>query len=427
MFFVPGGRFEQGAAGTWLYWGEIVANTSLVIIVTTNYRLGALGFLASETIPGNYGLEDQRMALAWTRDNIAAFGGDPNAVTLFGQSAGGTSTAVHLTSKASQGLFQKAIIHSNPFTLPMKDPKTAALNSRDFALALKCQPNDLACMRSKTTDEIIKASNVANDQLNISDPVTMFYPWTPVVDGVRCDGQPLDLFRSGNFTKMPIIVGNVEEEALLFIWEVLPNGPASAKDYQGIVEWVFGPNAPTVLATYPPYPTIPTFDYRYLMQLMGTDWIFTCPNRYIATGIAKYNGGQPFYMYRFNHALSFDAWGPNYTECVGHVCHGSELVYLFQSETQGNSGFLFTDQEQLMANSITAAWTNFAHTSNPNTPPSELSHRLKSPSAVDITWPLWTPDTDLRITYSSPSSEIVPNWRGTYCDIWDKVGYLDPK
>jgi len=319
----------------------------------------------------------------------------------------------------------------------MKDPKTASKTARDFAVALGCNPDDLTCMRSKTTDQIIAASNKANDQPNITDPVSMFYPWTPVVDGVRCDGQPLDLFRSGNFSQMPMMVGNVEEESLLFIWEVQPNSPATEAEFYDVVKLIFGANAPTVLATYPTFPTHPTTDYRWLMQLMGTDWIFTCPNRYIATGINKYGGGQPLYLYRFDHALSFDGWGPNYTFCVNHVCHGSELVYLFQSEATDNSGFTFTDQEQWMADSLTTAWANFAHTNNPNTPPSDLKDRLRTRSggngngynggAVNVQWPLWTPSTDLRVVFATPSNEIVPNWRSAYCDMWDQVGYLDPK
>jgi acetylcholinesterase/cholinesterase len=429
MVFIPGGRFEQGAAGTWIYYADLWVNKTNIIVVTINYRLGALGFLGSTVIPGNYGVEDQRQALRWVQQNIAAFGGNPGQVTLFGQSAGGTSTAVHLTSKASAGLFQKAIIHSNPFTLPLHDPISAGEISKTFSTLLGCPENDLKCMRNKTTDQIIKASDLTNDHLNLSDPITMFYPWTPMIDGVSVDAQPLYAFASGNFTKVPIMVGNVEEEALLFIWETLPN-PATKDEYVAALDAVYGRiNAQRVLSMYP-FSAYTTTDYRWIMQQLGTDWIFDCPNRYIAAGIAKYAPSLPLYVYRFNHALSFNGWGPNYTFCVGHVCHASELVYLFQTASVDNSGFEFTAQEQQMADYFGAIWSNFARYNNPNFPTGDYkdpADPMTYDTIVDVPWPQWTAANDQRITIETPTNNLVINWRQKYCDFWDTLDYLNPK
>jgi carboxylesterase type B len=101
LFWIHGGHFDQGAASTLLYYGDLLAQLTNTIIVTHNYRLGAFGFLASTEISGNYGILDQRLAMEWVQGNIAYFGGDPSRVTIFGQSAGGTSVATHLTSPAS--------------------------------------------------------------------------------------------------------------------------------------------------------------------------------------------------------------------------------------------------------------------------------------------------------------------------------------
>jgi len=405
MAFLPGGHFEQGSAGTWVYWGDRLVNQSNVVLITINYRLGALGWLGSTKIPGNYGLEDQRFALKWIQANIANFGGDPDNVLLFGQSAGGTSTAVHMTTSASQGLFHKAIIHSNPFTLPLQDPTSASFIAYNFAVALDCPVNDLDCFRSKTTQEIVAASSKATSHVNISNPLAMFYPWTPILDGVRVEAQPIYAFQEGKFARMPTMIGNVEEEALMFIWEVFTS-PTGETEYIRVVEAAAGNNSVDVLALYPPTPYDNT-DYRYLMNQMGSDWIFTCPNRYVAAGISKNAPEVPLYMYRFNQAMSFDGWGPNYTYCVGHVCHGGELAYLYQSQSCDNSGFVLTDQEQQMADAFGAMWGNFAHTGNPNVPgvgkgfdtSKNRGNQVRAPTGmVDAPWPLWTPDQDIRMT-----------------------------
>eukprot|EP00456_Euglypha_rotunda_P044862 TRINITY_DN3546_c0_g1_i12.p1 TRINITY_DN3546_c0_g1~~TRINITY_DN3546_c0_g1_i12.p1 ORF type:complete len:169 (-),score=37.22 TRINITY_DN3546_c0_g1_i12:39-545(-) len=149
MLFVHGGNFIQGAGGTPIYNSTYIAATQNVIVITINYRLGALGFLASTTLAGNYGFKDQIFALEWVRDNIAVFGGNPNLVTIFGQSAGGTSMACHLTSPVSDPLFQQAIVHSDPWALYLKTPKQAEYTQQKFAYYLNCSQNDFACQRAE--------------------------------------------------------------------------------------------------------------------------------------------------------------------------------------------------------------------------------------------------------------------------------------
>jgi para-nitrobenzyl esterase len=116
-FWIHGGAFEQGLGDCALYNGTTYAQNNIVS-VTINYRLGAFGFLASESMDGNYGLWDQQLALKWTIDNIAGFGGNPNKVTIGGQSAGAMSVGAHLTAKGSAGMFQQAVMESNPLALP---------------------------------------------------------------------------------------------------------------------------------------------------------------------------------------------------------------------------------------------------------------------------------------------------------------------
>lgn len=150
-----------------------------------NYRLGALGFAASQGgMTGNFGFFDQRMALQWVQQNIEFFGGDPKQVTIFGQSAGATSCVTHLMSKQSWGLYSRAIVQSSPLELPLKPWSDAIDLGARLAKKLKCSANDLVCLRSKTVDEILDAQVNVETHLYLLKPIEVFFPWTPVVDGV---------------------------------------------------------------------------------------------------------------------------------------------------------------------------------------------------------------------------------------------------
>jgi len=124
MLFIHGGGFRAGSASDPSYESEHLVNTTNVIVVLLQYRLGVLGFLATgngrDDIKGNYGILDQRLAIAWVKANIEVFGGDPNQITLFGQSAGAQSTALHFITQDMQSFFQQAIIESAPFTVPFR-------------------------------------------------------------------------------------------------------------------------------------------------------------------------------------------------------------------------------------------------------------------------------------------------------------------
>ena len=141
-FHIHGGDFYQGYGGGTLYDGSTYASRHGIVVVSINYRLGALGFLysgpdASTQFTGNFGLHDQRLAMVWTRDNIAAFGGDPNRVTLQGQSAGGMSVTSHLMMDASKGLFHAAIVQSEPFGMPFRSAACARAPFLASALSIR--------------------------------------------------------------------------------------------------------------------------------------------------------------------------------------------------------------------------------------------------------------------------------------------------
>jgi len=202
MVFIHGGAFVVGCSSQSLFWGDYFANTTDVIFVSFNYRLSALGFLyTGNDITGNYGILDQILALQWVKANIQNFGGDPNNILLFGQSAGAMSIAIHLTSPYSfaNRYFHKAILESDPFTIQYRTPQESMQYAETFAIYLGCFVNDTKCLRSKSATQIIEAASIT-----FVIPRKFFselLQWEPTVDGVLVLDQPLNLLRSGTFSQ----------------------------------------------------------------------------------------------------------------------------------------------------------------------------------------------------------------------------------
>lgn len=252
MVFLPGGHFEQGMAGGELYDGGFVANRTNVIKVALGYRLGALGWVTDEALglTGNYGLMDQRMGMDWVKRNIAAFGGDEDNITLYGQSAGATSIAAHLVSPRSKGLFHKAILQSNPFTLPLRPTNDASVLGAKFNKLIGC--DTVNCLRTKSTDAILDAQHESAAKFNLTQPLVRFLPWVPTIDGT--DEVPLqfiDAVVEGKYHHMPMMMGATSEEALLFIYMASEKKVTDAM-YLLAVSAIFRLQAPKVLKQYPP-------------------------------------------------------------------------------------------------------------------------------------------------------------------------------
>ncbi len=214
--------------------GRTFAEQTGAVVVAPNYRVGPLGFLAHRALAaedptrptsGNYGLLDQQAALRWVQDNIARFGGDPNNVTLAGTSAGGASVALHLISPGSAGLYHRAILQSAYLsTTRWATHQRRLLTGDAWTTAIGCtDPREvLACMRSKTRDQVLTAMPVGT--LQVVEPADRVY-WEPVVDGLVVPDQPRALFESGAFHRVPTIIGfNRDEGWGAFITRSFPTG-----------------------------------------------------------------------------------------------------------------------------------------------------------------------------------------------------------
>jgi len=216
MVWIYGGGFVGGAGSFDIYDGAHLASRKDVVVVTFNYRLGAFGFFALPELKaedpkgstGNYGILDQVRALEWVRDNIGAFGGDPDNVTVFGQSAGGMSICALLVSPEAKGLFLRAMIMSGPCRL-MTELEDGYAKSRELVKTMGCDGSDLlSCLRKKPAK--------AFEQKSGNDLFQGGVAWSPTVDGAVLPAMPVKMIQEGNYQKVPVIISTTRDELRVY-------------------------------------------------------------------------------------------------------------------------------------------------------------------------------------------------------------------
>ena len=350
LVWIHGGGLVQDGARD--YDGSKLAADGIVV-VTINYRLGALGFLAhpalaSHGAAGNYGLMDQQAALRWVQRNIARFGGDPHNVTIAGQSAGGLSVLAQMVSPGARGLFQRAIVQSGAFALNQRPLATAEAAGEAFATAVGCPDQSAACLRN----------------VPVSDLVSKFGVEIPgVVDGSVLT-QPIGTaLATGQFARVPIINGITHDEELLFVavlgltvsqgTDIPLAAPldGSSATYQADIAQALGVSDTRAAAIAAEYPLSAYPNAVVAFTFLVSDASFACPALQVDRLTAA--RGVPTYAYQFN-----DDNAPLFK--LGLATHGSELSYLF-----GSPATLTADQQALAA-SMRTDWARFARTGNPS-------------------------------------------------------------
>ncbi|UJR32516.1 hypothetical protein I4U23_019978 [Adineta vaga] len=361
------------------------------------FRLGALGFLATGTgsndITGNYGILDQRLAIAWIKANIASFGGDSEQITLFGQSAGAQSVALHHVTSEMQSYFQASIVQSAPMAIPFRTYAEYITPSVLLAELLNCTPNDISCLRRQSYQAIATAQTKVNSMLTSFKFLLFFEPWVPVIDNFIVKGQLMDLVQNTSFPLKPMMIGTLTEEAVFYIYEAWST-PISIPLYVEILLFTFHENAFKVLERYPP---TSSNDQRALISRLATEWVFACPTRVYSRKAASYS-------YVFGFPLDFDGW-ENETFCDNHVCHAGELPYTFQSAWVN-----FTDAGRRVSKSMSTYWTNFAKSHDPNQPVSGA-----------MMWP--KVGVSKSYLYFQDPLDVRKDYIKDECDFWDKIGY----
>lgn len=247
--WIYGGAFVGGSSA--LYPLTNMAVTGNAVVVSFNYRIGVFGFMGNPSFgrghDGAYGLEDQRAALRWIQQNIASFGGDPKNVTIAGKSAGAASVCMHLTAPSeTNGLFAKAIVQSAVCVQHFRSPAEIDDVGRKVADAVGCTQGAaaLACLRAAPVKKLIDAAT----RIAGSDVMT----YVPAAGTLAQPEQPRVAFASGRFVRVPLINGGNRDELRLYVaYDMQVGRVITPQAYPALLEAVYGPKAPRVLAEYP--------------------------------------------------------------------------------------------------------------------------------------------------------------------------------
>jgi para-nitrobenzyl esterase len=396
--------------------GQRFAEERGAVVVAPNYRLGPFGFLAHPALAqedadypssGNYGLADQRAALRWVRDHIAAFGGDPLNVTLAGTSAGGTSAGLHLVSPASRGLFQRAILQSAYDTYRWPTSGEGNAQGEQLAAALGCtdRARVLQCMRSATREQVLQALPLA--QLQITEAPGRFL-WNPMVDGVEVPDQPRELYRRGQFSRVPLIIGVNGDEGWTFVDRSFPGG-LNASQYESVIRDEFGMDAAAVLTLYPASDFVTPKD---ALARVTADVEFVCEARRIAR-VMHYDGAA-VYFYSFEY--------PPDGVTAGRAIHGLESNLLFGNAFAPGAvpgitaARALSGSDLVIYDAMSTYWRRFIETGDPNPRGQAIQWPPYRPVPVDA--PVNTSSSDRHFVFAERLG-VASHLRDRQCNFWE--------
>jgi len=412
MVWFHGGGNITGSAGddvplvsptTKFYNGQFFAAQHGVVVVTTNYRLGVLGFfahpaLATENMPvGNQGLLDQHRVLEWVRDNIASFGGNPSNVTIFGESAGATDVCYHVASPLDRGLFHRAISESGGCTIAVggRDPTPGepalqagmqAFASSKLGCGDSADAGQLACLRAKTVDQLL----IAAPQPDLTSGTGLTgWVFIPVVDGTFLPASARSRYDAQDIARVPYLLGTNSDEGTLFLLT------ATVDSYPMSLQAMFGAACAPKIATC--YPQGPSDTAKAALARVIGDARLICPTR--DTAVRADQG--TVYLYNFNVV-------PAVLNGLGlGASHGSEIPFVFHDDVMASPA------EQSVADAMNAYWAQFAKTGDPNF------------AGAPAVWPLaFGSQTESRLQFDS-KWQVLTGFHSKQCAFWETV-YAHP-
>jgi len=420
MFYIHGGSYTQGEAASYPIDALVAQSGHKVVVAAANYRLGYLGFAASAEIQarshdgsaGNFGIQDQRLAMMWVQDHIAAFGGDGTRMTIFGESAGGSSVMNHLAAPRSEGLFQRAIVQSGTY---MSGAQPLAHAQQDFGRLLKhtgCQ--NLVCLVEIRNTTVLQCHDLE---------------YWPAIDGVEFKASAGELIQSGTYNKkVDVLLGSNRDEFGLFSKSVPLHGYRKFS-----IDALLQPLAfDALLEFFVPNPFLhssvnsiydPKGDYEYPVNLANYSIYWWKITRILTDGggLGVFTKGDKG-AYALGHcgarnlARSLKAGGTSkvfqYLFAGGKnvVGHGAEIPYAF-----GDVIAFPSEGDKQLATAMAKYWSNFAVTGNPDPGSDGL-----------VEWPEYDAETDQSLRLDQTIA-VQHKFRSAACDFWDKHPIrLDP-
>lgn len=400
MVWIHGGGHSTGSAFTPIYDGTRLARRS-VVLVTINYRLGPFGYLGHPAlsaesplgVSGNYGLLDQAAALQWVRTNIAAFGGDPHNVTIFGESAGAVSVCRLMLSPLASGLFHRAIAQSGGVHGRNRHLRECwyGLESledvgRAVARRLDCEraADPAAALRDVPADKLLAAAapNIGTFGGGIK--------FGPVIDGWAVPDDPLVLWQQGRAVRVPLIAGCNADEGAIFVRDAARQGTYG---YHKTVARMFGEFADEALAMFPVHSDA---DVVPALSRLTTVASFAAPARFLVRAAAA--AGAPAYLYHFTRVPDIERGRK-----LG-AFHGLEIVYIFGNmPTRGG----FDAADRALADALADYWVSVARTGDPNT--TGRPH-----------WPVYDPARDEHLELNS-EPRVAAHLHRDACDLVDRM------
>lgn len=408
MIWIYGGGFTSGSSTLEIYDGSILAATQNVIVASMEYRMETLGFLYLGTpdAPGNQGLHDQSLAIEWIYKNIKNFGGDPNRISLFGESAGAVSVGLHLLSPRSRPYFNNAILESagpsakwavvSANIAKYRSERFLTEFTRQISKRFETGPEDpeysyipRECQKRMITmqEKFLCVKNypiISQNHFRTSWGIESYkggpvgYNFVPAVDADFIPYDPEIMLKNGDFKKCPLLLGVNRDEGSYFI-VYLAQGNMSIETWPYVDQKTFRHAIEQYFPYIPAYPTerppmilesiLQTYtrwhDHNNTIQnaiqlnLAVGDYHFTCPTVYLANSYAREN--LPLYFYNFAIRSTVSPWH----EWMG-VLHADEIMFVFGEPLNTTDDLNYTHEEIQISQKMMAYWTNFAKYSNPN-------------------------------------------------------------
>ncbi len=369
MVWIHGGAFTNGSGSVPIYDGANFARDG-VVCVTLNYRLGADGFLYLDDGIANLGLLDQIAALTWVQENIAAFGGDPRNVTIFGESAGGMSVATLMAMPRAAGLFARAIAQSGAghhVITPTTGRRIGGYLAEKLGVAAT-----RAAIAAVPINRLVEAQRALRAEISADpDPerwgevADNLMPFEPVIDGNLLPARPIDSIAAGAGANVDVLVGNTTDEFRFFL---VPTATINIVNEEILSKTVAAHGLPVAatLATY--RATREDATPGELLATIATDFFYRIPAIRMAEAHARQSAGAT-YMYDF-------AWqAPTFAGRIG-ACHTMEMPFVFDNlDKKGFEGLVGTNPPQQVADAMHDAWVAFATSGRPAWPQFDLKRR----------------------------------------------------